>query len=163
MHSTSLINSGLCLLLIWTKISWATCLGLNCTCSISASAINFGGYAPQSGTATDATGTTTVTCSALVLGLAVAYEIQLSTGGSGSYAPRYMISGANHLNYNIYSNASRTQVWGDTTGGTVSVSDNYLLSVSPTVKNYTTYGRIWASQNVAAGSYTDSIVATVIF
>lgn len=143
--------------------TWASCLGLGCTCTIAVAAVSFGTYDPKSATPNDTTGTATVTCSALVLGLLVSYDIELSSGNNNNYFSRAMNNGTYNLNYNFFIDASRTQVWGDDNGGTGNVSDNYLLNISPTIRPYTIYGRIPAGQNVGSGSYNDSIVASVIF
>jgi spore coat protein U-like protein len=87
-----------------------------------------------------------------------AYEVNLSTGQSHSYVARMMKSGANTLTYNIYTNASRTIVWGDGHGGS---------STQTAYKNSTTtldlFGQIPAGQDVANGLYTDSLIVTVNF
>jgi spore coat protein U-like protein len=86
------------------------------------------------------------------------FEVTLSTGQSHSYTPRTMRSGANHLDYNLYTGADRSTVWGDGHGG------SQLLTVR---KNKATtlnvFGQIPAGQDVAIGTYTDPIVATVTF
>ena len=124
-------------------------------CGVSATPVAFGTYPPFSGTPTDSTGTVTVTC----LGSAT-ISIALSTGGSGSYATRYMNNGAVHLLYQLYSNAGRTTVWGNGTGGTVTVSDTLTGFAS---RNYTVYGRIPALQGVNPGAYADTITVTVSY
>ncbi len=130
-------------------------------CSVSATAVGFGSYNPLSSLNTDATGTVTVTCSGL-LSVLVGYEVLLSRGGAGSYTPRRMSSGANTLNYNLYTNITRTTIWGDNTGGSSRVTGSILVQLLvPTSNNHTVYGRIPALQNAAAGSYADSITVTV--
>jgi len=143
--------------------AFATCLGLGCNCGVSANAINFGVYNPLAITPNASNSMVTVTCSALVLGLLVAYDIELSTGNSGTFANREMTNGSESLNYNIFSDVNYTQVWGNGAGGSANVSDDYLLNISPTSRNYTTYGRIPAGQTVSAGAYNDTITVTVIF
>src|SRR5689334_22391696 len=76
-------------------------------CTISAgAAVSFGNYDWTVATPTDTVGTMTYTCTTTAL-------VFLSTGSSGSYTTRTMLSGANVLNYNLYTDAARTQVWGD--------------------------------------------------
>jgi spore coat protein U-like protein len=86
------------------------------------------------------------------------FDVTLSTGQSNSYAYRIMKNGPNSLNYNLYTNAARTVVWGNGTGSSsvMSASRNgtTLLSV---------FGLIPDGQDVAFGTYTDSITATVNF
>jgi spore coat protein U-like protein len=125
--------------------------------------VAFGNYNPTSSLSTDATGTITVTCGAIALGANISYEIRLSKGNSTSFSPRQLKNGSNALSYNLYTNTARSLIWGDTTGGTVSVSDGYILAIISNAINYTVYGRIPASQNVAAGLYSDTIVVSVIY
>jgi spore coat protein U-like protein len=87
-----------------------------------------------------------------------AYDVSLSSGQSHSFVSRLMKSGANSLNYNIFTSASRTVIWGDGTGGS---------STQTAYKNSTTtlslFGQIPAGQDVAIGTYTDNLIATVKF
>ena len=131
------------------------------SCSVSATAMSFGAYDPTSAMARDSTGTVTVTCTAILLGISASWDILLSTGSGGSFSPRRLFSGGNSLQYNLYTNAGRTQVWGDATGGTAKVSDSQFLLVGTNQYSYTTYGRIPALQDRAPGTYTDTITVTV--
>jgi spore coat protein U-like protein len=131
------------------------------SCSVSATAMSFGAYDPTSATPRDSTGTVTVTCTAILLGVSASWDILLSTGSSGSFSPRGLFSGGSSLRYNLYTNAGRTQVWGDGTAGTAKVSDSQLLLVGTNQYPYTTYGRIPALQDRAPGTYMDTITVTV--
>lgn len=131
-------------------------------CTVSTAPLVFGNYDPTSGAAVDSTGTVTVTCTA-VTSISVNYTIALGTGLGGSYSPRQMTSGVNALPYNLYTNASRSTVWGDGSGGTSLVSDGYTLGLLVVTRDYTAYGRIPGSQNVAAGAYADTVVVTVTY
>lgn len=86
------------------------------------------------------------------------FDVTLSTGQSNSYALRMMMSGGDLLNYNLYTSATRTRVWGDGTG---------ISSVMMAGRNTTTtlnlFGKIPAGQDVAVGTYADNITATVNF
>jgi spore coat protein U-like protein len=132
--------------------------GVNC--SASTSSVSFGTYNPFDSSPTDATGNVQVTCSGQ-LGLLAGYTILLSRGGSGSYAPRKMASGANRLDYNLYTNASRSMVWGDGTSGTSVVSDSSVLHNGKITRDYPVYGRTPAGQNASVGSYSDTVIVTV--
>jgi len=129
-------------------------------CSVSASGVNFGTYNPLSGSPDDAAGTVTFSCNVGV-GLLMSWTVSLSTGSSGSYAPRRLSNGVGTLSYNLYTSAAHSSVWGDGTGVTSVVSDQVLLIVGLNTFNYPVYGRIPAGQDAAAGSYTDTIVVTV--
>jgi len=132
-----------------------------CTCTVSATGVDFGSYNPVAVTDNDSSGTVRVRCS-LVLALAGSYTIQLSRGSSPTYAQRTMTSGASTLHYNLYTSNARNQIWGDGTGGSLSVTNTFtaLLGVDQTT---TVYGRAPAGQNVAPGSYADTILVTIVF
>jgi spore coat protein U-like protein len=135
-------------------------LAIGETCTIQASAVNFGSYDPFTSAPTDATGTVSVTCEAPASVL-VSYTMLLSPGGSGSYASRTLASGSYTLNYNLYTSAAHAAVWGDGSAGTSTISDGYLLNVGSVTRDYPVYGRILAAQNAAVGTYSDTITVTV--
>lgn len=128
-------------------------------CTISATAVNFGTYNVFAASPLNAVGTITYRCGAPDRNV----SITLSTGGSGSYAARQLrpASGTDRLDYNLYRNAARTQIWGDGTGGT-----SYFFIANPPNNqniNLTVYGRIPASQDVTVGNYTDTVIVTINF
>ena len=152
----------LIILLISLQKLEAKCAGTNCTCGVSAIGVNFGSYNPFSAANVDGTATVTVTCSTTGAGV-VSYALGLSAG-SGTFALRKMINGANQITYNLYSDAAHSQIWGDGTSGTSVVTDTYMLILnSSRTINYTVYGRVTGSQNVAVGTYTDTITVTLVF
>jgi spore coat protein U-like protein len=90
--------------------------------------------------------------------------VQFSTGGSGSFDPRQMSFTGNLLDYNIYRNAGRTEIFGNGTGGTFTRSKT--MTVGDRTLDVNVYGQIPINQNAAASSpafYTDSIVTTIIW
>jgi len=133
------------------------------SCSVSATAVNFGIYDPLAGSAAQATGTVAVDCQVLLLGLFVSWTVTLSTGSSGGYVTRQLQSGANTLSYNLYTNPARTSVWGDGSNGTSVASANIFLIVGPNTTNYTVYGNIPAAQDRPAGNYTDTVTVTMTY
>ncbi len=142
--------------------AFAACNTLSlCSCTASASGIALGSYDPFSPTPVTSSGTVTVECT-LSIALAGSYDIALSTGSSGSFAPRTMMNGGSALNYNLYTSPALTQVWGDGTAGSAQVTRSFtaLLFVSQTTN---IYAEIPAGQNVAAGSYADTITVTVTY
>ena len=100
-------------------------------CSVTASGVAFGAYDPSLATADDSTGSIVVTCiyTGPGGGNNVNYTVTLSTGTSGSYAPRKLAAGASRLNYNLYRDAARTQVWGNASSGTTVITGS--LRVGP--------------------------------
>ncbi|KCZ59660.1 hypothetical protein HY30_13725 [Hyphomonas chukchiensis] len=150
--------------IIFCERAEATCTGLGCSCSISSDDVSFGTYDPLSGSNHDATGEVRVTCGALVASVGVSYTISLSSGSSGTALSRSMANGGSTLAYNLYTNPSRTSVWGNGAGGTVTLGNSYTLSLLfPKTDAFPVYGRIPPGQTVGAGSYADSLVATVTF
>lgn len=142
----------------------ASCTGLNCTCTISADPLDFATYNPLNSTNVDAVGNVSITCGALVLGANISYEVTLSTGASGDSLNRNMSNGSDIMSYNLYTDSGHTAVWGDGTGGTSTIMNSYTLSlIFSTTDDFPVYGRVPSGQNIQAGSYSDSIVATVIF
>lgn len=85
-------------------------------------------------------------------------HVSLSTGQSANYASRVMRRGGNALNYNLYTSAARSVVWGDGTGSSSSVA---AAVNSTTTLNI--FGRIPAGQDARVGVYSDTIVTTVDF
>ena len=134
------------------------------TCGASASGVAFGIYDPLQAGPDTSTGNITVTCSATGSSAAITVFVSLSTGLSGTYSVRKMFSGANSLNYNLYGDITYTQIWGDGTSGTVRGSASVVVAPgSPRTLTGTWYGRAPAAQDVAAGTYADTIVVTVTY
>jgi spore coat protein U-like protein len=126
-------------------------------CTVTTVGVAFGAYNPQSGTPDDGTGTISVRC----LFIDPAPNVALGTGSSGTYAPRRMTNGPWTLNYNLYTTAARTIVWGNGAGGTQTVTLNAPTGFPFFTYTRTVYGRVPASQNVGAGTYNDTVVVTV--
>lgn len=151
MKKVMLLAAVLLLNMLWPSTASAAC-------SVNNASLAFGSFSPLTGNTVDSTATITVTC-ALQLS---SYTIALSPGGSGTYNPRRMTSGGNTLEYNLYTSAGYSQIWGDGTGGSVIVDGGSTLLGS---RNHTIYGRIPLSTQRSAmiGSYSDSITVTVTY
>jgi len=136
------------------------------SCTVSATGPAFGIYNPLSGTPTYANGTVTATCTLLSGGTTTVNLVSsYSTGSSGIYSNRTMVSGASLLNYNIYFDAAYSQIRGNGTGGSQTGSASLTLTPGNRTGQAqgTLYGRIPAGQDVPAGSYLDTIVVTVTY
>ncbi len=124
-------------------------------CSIiSAPNINFGNVGVMTANL-DITSTLTVSCTP-----GTTYTLSLDGGSaSGStVANRLMAQGANTLQYQLYSDSGRTQVWGmtpgtDTTGGTGTGSNSV----------YTIYARMPPQSTPPVGVYTSTVTATISY
>lgn len=130
------------------------------SCTASSTALAFGSYMTTQSSATTANATISVTCQATVAVLAT-ITTSVSPGSSGNAASRTLTNGSNSLAYNVYTNPTYSQVWGDGTGGTSPVTASVLLSVGSATTTATAYGQITALQNVAPGPYTDTLIVTV--
>src|SRR6266851_3813121 len=86
---------------------------------------------------------------------APAAVVSLSASGNGAYRPRQMISGANTLNYEVYFDAALTIVWGvGADSHPVAAGNGATVPL---------YGRIFALQDAAVGTYSDTITVTFNF
>jgi spore coat protein U-like protein len=125
-------------------------------CTISAAAISFSAYDPVVANATanlDGEGRVTIACTK-----GAVPTIALGAGSNASGSTRRLASGSEMLTYELYQNSARSTVWNGG-GGIMTTS----AAPSKTPRDFTVYGRISGGQDVAAGSYTDTIVATVNF
>ena len=134
---------------------------VSANCSITTAAVAFGTYDPvitNATTALDSTGTITTTCTnGASVTILLGQGSNANTGSTDAAPERRMLSGANYLNYQLYSDTSRTVVWGNDT--TTDVAETGTGSAV----NTTVYGSVPAGQNVPAGTYSDTVVATVSF
>lgn len=138
-------------------------VGQAASCTASATGIAFGTYVPSS--TSNSTGTVTISCSSVMGGGGVNYTIALNAGvnSGGSFSNRRMSSGSSYLSYQLYTDAAYSQVWGDGTGGTSTVSGTCSGSMGSCSSSKTVYGRIPAPQNPSPGSYSDTITVTVTY
>ena len=135
------------------------------SCTVSAGALAFGVYPANSAAAVTATGTFSVTCTATGSGSAtVSGTLSLSTGSSGQYATRTMRAGTGVLDYNIYVTPAYSQIFGNGTAGTYDLSESGTVTAGQVYQvGGALYGLIPARQDVAPGSYLDTIVMTVVY
>ena len=134
---------------------------VNANCLASASALGFGTYTPSAaGAVLDATSTISVRCTK---GTAFTVALDAGLNAAGNYTNRAMISGTNLLGYQLYTDTARTTVWGDTTGGTSTVSGTGLGMGTSQAVPLTVYGRIPDTPTAAPGSYSDTVTATVTY
>ena len=128
-------------------------------CNVSTTAVAFGTYDTLSPANDDGTGTLNADCALSVRSITVS----ISAGSSGSIAARTLRNGPTILNYNLYTDASRTIIWGDgVTGSTVTLTPTNSAGGR---RRYDSpiYGRIPALQAVGVGTYVDTVILTVTF
>jgi spore coat protein U-like protein len=115
----------------------------------SISPVVFGSY---TGTSVRAVSTITFQCTG-----GSAYSIGLSAGTSGSVTSRSMNGSGATLGYSLFSDAAYSFNWGNTSGtgwvtGTAATSGAQTVNI---------YAQLPAGENSTAGSYTDTITATL--
>lgn len=91
---------------LFPSLAWAQ------SCSFSVTNMNFGLIDTLSGTAATATATMNINCTGGLLRVLVCPHIGAGSGGATSAAARQMASGANSLNYQLYSDPGMSVVWG---------------------------------------------------
>lgn len=125
------------------------------SCSVSATDLAFGNYNPISGAALDGATSISVTCTN-----GTSYNVGISAGGGAgaTTASRKMTNGANTLNYTLYRDAGRTNVWGD-----IVSTDTLPGTGSGAAQPIDVYGRIPGGQTAPSGGYTDTVTITVTY
>lgn len=127
------------------------------TCTITASAVNFGTVASLASAQT-ASGALAVTCSNTM-----PYSIALNAGTTtgNTIAARKMSlggSGPGVVSYQLYQDGGFTTLWGDgTTGAT------YPGTGTGTLQSIPVHGLVPGQATPASGTYTDTVTATVTY
>lgn len=131
------------------------------TCAVSANPLTFGSYRPGQGNASANT-TFAVRCAR-----GIPFTVALDGGaGGGTVTQRVMTFGSFKLQYNLYTSAARSTVWGDGTQSSATVSGTgHGLSTGQAIIE-TVYGQVpdlAGNQDLAPGLYTDTIRVTVSY
>lgn len=137
-------------------------------CTISSTPVAFLAYDPlglNAATPLDASGTVVITCTK-----GATTNVSLGLGANPSVTQRRMSDGVpNYMNYELYQPPNTTPgaacsytsptIWG-TTG-----TELFTPAVAPSkaARTYNVCGRVAAGQDLPAGTYTDTVVATVNF
>ena len=126
-------------------------------CSITTAALAFGPYDPvvaNVSTNLDGTGRVSIACTK-----GSTATVALGSGSNASGSTRRLSDGSsNYLSYELYQDSGRSTVWN---GGSGTLTP--APAPSKVARDFTVYGRIVGNQDVPAGSYSDTVVATVNF
>ncbi len=143
-------------LVIWFLLLFLWVDNVAARCWVWTTSVDFGSYDVFSATPLDSTGAISVFCNRRTF---VTGSIGASPN-SGGFDPRQMklSTGPDLLNYNLFRDPARTQIWGDGTGGADTVSGT--VPRFGTV-NRNIYGRIPPGQDISAGHYTETITVTI--
>lgn len=162
-----IVAPGLALLVGGTSLAGTANSDLTVTatiannCTIATTTLAFGTYDPittHKAANLDGTGAVTVTCTnGASVGITLGQGANADAGSTDAAPLRRMKSGSNYLSYSLFSDSNRSVVWGNTSETDVSDTGTGVESA------HTVYGRIALDQNVPAGSYSDTVVATVTF
>jgi spore coat protein U-like protein len=138
------------------------------TCSVSATNLAFGNYTPGGGALTS-TSTVSVLCTN-----GTTFTAALNGGSTtgGTVAQRLMAetAGSGTLQYNLYTAATHTTVWGDATGSSVTQPGTGAGMAAADAQSLTVYGQLpdnatnqAAPVTGATTAYSDTITVTVTY
>ncbi len=124
-------------------------------CSVQATGVNFGSVV--AGTSATSTGTITVNCIS-----GTPYTVTLDGGTRVSIVSARALGPGGSI-YELYKDSAMTQIWGDSGfGQTYNLGSGIVGTGTGAGQALTVYGKI---QNVgnSPGTFTDTVVVTVIF
>jgi len=129
---------------------------LAASCTVSTGGVAFGIYNTLGSQPDDSSGNITVSCTGTA---GEVVNVTLSTATN----TRNLQSGGRALVYQLYVDVGRTQVWGDGTSGTATITGSITVGSNGTVlQSYYVYGRVAGGQSgAAAGSYSDTLLVTL--
>ncbi len=126
---------------------------VNANCLISTNTLDFGNY---TGSQIDASTILGINCTN---GTPYTIALNVGTGSGASFANRILTSGSSTMMYNLYTDTTRSTVWGDSTSSTQIIND----TGTGTNQNHTVYGRLPGTQTPTNGTYSDTITVTVSY
>jgi spore coat protein U-like protein len=143
-----------------TTTTFAVTETVQATCSATATTLAFSAYTPGAGAKAN-NSTISVKCTKNT-----PYTISLNGGSTagGTIAQRLLASGANTLQYNLFTTAAFGQIFGDGSGTSKTVTGTGAGVA--TANAITVFGQLpdsAANQAAVAGSYSDTITVTVTY
>lgn len=138
------------------------------TCSVSATNLAFGNYTPGGGQLAS-TSTVSVLCTN---GTTFTAALNAGSTTSGTVAQRLMAEsgGSGTLQYNLYTTAAHSTVWGDGTGSSATESGTGAGMANADAQSLTVYGLLpdnatnqAAPVTGATTAYSDTITVTVTY
>jgi spore coat protein U-like protein len=143
-----------------TTTTFAVTATVLSTCSATAATLAFPNYTPGGGAQIGNT-TISVKCTKNTP-FTVALDAGSTTGDT--FAQRLMGSGANTLQYNLFTTAGLGTIFGDGTGGTATVPGTGLgVATANSVQVFGQVPDSATNQAAVAGSYSDTITVTVTY
>lgn len=123
-----------------------------CDITTAPTTLDFGTQGPLLANV-DGVSTIAVTCTT-----GAAYDIGLDGGGSGDINARVMTLATDDVGYQLYQEAGRTTVWGDTVG-----TDTVASTGTGVEQYFSVYGRVPPQATPPAGVYNDTVTVTVTY
>ncbi|MDQ7968211.1 MAG: spore coat U domain-containing protein [Oxalicibacterium faecigallinarum] len=130
------------------------------SCTVAGTTLNFGSNIDPIAASVplDSTSTLTVTCSNTTP-YTVALSAGSNAGGATNFTSRAIKNGSSTLGYQLYTDSSRTTVWGNGTSSSSTVpgtgsGSNQTLSI---------YGRLPSLTGAVPGNYTDTVTVTITY
>lgn len=135
-------------------------LGVSATvtenCTVTTDPVAFGDVDVTTGAAVPGVGGIAVTCTN---GVAWSADADAGAGTGASILDRRMADGVNLLSYQLYTEPTRTEIWGDGEDGETIDDEG-----TGTEQEVPIYARVIAAQaGVLSGTYADTVVVTVTY
>jgi len=123
-------------------------------CFVNASPLNFGNVGLLTA------GVSANTALAVQCSRMAPYNVGLSAGqnSGGNINARQMVLGVHNISYQLYQDAARTLVWGDTVG-----TNTVAGTGTGNTQNLSVYGAVPPQNTPPTGTYNDVIVVTVTY
>ena len=136
------------------NVASSTTVAKKCT-TLTGGTISFAAYVPDATDANDAATTVKVNCTK---GTQVTISMDKGQGSGASTTTRKLASADDSLNYSLYTDTSRSDVWGEDAAAVVFAGEGLLSQTTLDV-----YGRIAAGQDVKPGSFSDTVTVTLSY
>ena len=129
------------------------------SCIVTTAPVVFGNHVATIGSTPDITGSVTVQCTN-----GSGYTVALDGGGANNIAGRQMTNGTETIGYQLHLNSDYSTVWGDgTSGSTASGTGTGFGTGAPYDRVHTVYAEANILGSEVAGTYSDTVTATVTF
>jgi spore coat protein U-like protein len=145
--------------LIWCCLTPASASAQSCSYTV-ATTLDFGSVLGAPVPQIDVTSTISVRCTGPILGVLptlVCLSIPAGTAGS-SISDRRIATGSHSVQYQIYTDAARTQIWGGLGESSPPRAVNFATLSGTQTQNVTVYGRVFAGQgSKSVGTYLSDL------